>query len=57
VKVRNGAPPFIFLANGVPFGRSRFARSESYTPDGPGFVTISVIDGKGRSTRVTVFVE
>jgi penicillin-binding protein 1C len=57
VKVRNGAPPFTFLANGVPFGRSRFARSESYTPDGPGFVTISVIDGRGRSTRVTVFVE
>jgi penicillin-binding protein 1C len=57
VKVRNGAPPFTFLANGVPFGRSRFARSESYAPDGPGFVTISVIDGKGRATRVTVFVE
>jgi len=57
VKVRNGAPPFTFLANGVPFGRSRFARSESYTPDGPGFVTISVIDGRGRSARVTVFVE
>ncbi len=57
VKVRNGAAPFTFLANGVPIARSAFAREESWMPDGPGFVTIAVIDGKGRSDRVTVFVE
>ncbi len=57
IKVRNGAPPFTFFANGVPVGRSPFARDETWQPDGAGFVTLSVIDGAGRSDRVTVFVE
>jgi penicillin-binding protein 1C len=57
VKVRNGTPPFTFLANGAPFGHSAFARQESWTPDGPGFVTISVVDAKGRSDLVKVFLE
>lgn len=57
IKVRNGAPPFTFLANGLPIGRSAFAREEEWTPDGPGFVSLSVVDGEGRSDRVTVFLE
>ena len=57
IKVRNGTPPFTFLANGLPIGRSAFAREENWYPDGPGFVTISVIDGDGRADRVTVFLE
>jgi penicillin-binding protein 1C len=57
IKVRDGAPPFTFLANGLPIGRSDFAREETWVPDGPGFVTLSVIDADGRSDRVTVFLE
>jgi penicillin-binding protein 1C len=57
IKVRNGVGPFTFLANGKPIGRSAFERSESWTPDGPGYVTLSVIDAAGRSDRVTVFLE
>jgi penicillin-binding protein 1C len=57
IKVRDGAPPFTFLANGLPIGRSDFAREEMWVPDGPGFVTLSVIDSDGRSDRVTVFLE
>jgi penicillin-binding protein 1C len=57
IKVRNGSPPFTFLANGLPIARSDFAREESWLPDGPGFVTLAVIDGDGRSDRVTVFLE
>ena len=57
IKVRNGAPPFTFFANGVPVGRSPFSRDETWQPDGAGFVTLSVVDGSGRSDRVTVFVE
>ncbi|MGV8839797.1 MAG: penicillin-binding protein 1C [Bauldia sp.] len=57
IEVRNGAPPFTFLANGLPIGRAAFARSETWQPDGAGFVTLAVIDGQGRSSRVTVFVE
>ncbi|HEY8142460.1 MAG TPA: hypothetical protein VIG06_07305, partial [Kofleriaceae bacterium] len=57
IKVRNGAPPFTFFANGVPVGRSPFSRAEAWQPDGSGFVTLSVVDATGRSDRVTVFVE
>ncbi|WDR04213.1 penicillin-binding transpeptidase domain-containing protein [Devosia algicola] len=56
VKVRNGVPPFTFLANGAPFGHAEFARQESWTPDGPGYVTLSVIDSEGRGDAVTVFL-
>ncbi|MCB1487659.1 MAG: penicillin-binding protein 1C [Bauldia sp.] len=57
IKVRNGSPPFTFFANGTPVGRNPFDRSERWQPDGPGFVTLSVVDSSGRSDRVTVFVE
>jgi penicillin-binding protein 1C len=57
IKVRNGAPPFTFFVNGAPIGRQPFARSETWQPDGPGFVTVSVVDASGKSDRVTVFVE
>jgi len=56
VKVRNGAPPFTFFANGAPFGRAAFARQSTWDPDGPGYVTLSVVDAKGRSDAVTVFL-
>jgi len=57
VKIRNGSPPFTFLANGLPIGRSEFSREQYWFPDGPGFVTVSVIDAEGHSDRVTVFLE
>lgn len=57
IKIRNGKPPFTWFANGTPIAQTPFARSESYEPDGPGFVTLSVVDSAGRSDRVTVFVE
>jgi penicillin-binding protein 1C len=57
IKVRNGAPPFTFFVNGAPIARVPFARSETWQPDGPGFVTLSVVDADGKSDRVTVFVE
>ncbi|MEO8685357.1 MAG: penicillin-binding protein 1C, partial [Devosia sp.] len=57
VKVRNGVPPFTFFANGAPFGRSAFARQNAWNPDGPGYVTLSVVDSEGRSDDVTVFLD
>lgn len=56
VKVRNGVPPFTFFANGAPFGRPRFAREDIWQPDGPGTVTLSVVDAEGRGDSVTVFL-
>ncbi len=57
IKVRNGAPPFVWFVNGTPIGRSPFSRATSWMPDGPGFVTISVLDAQGKSDRITVFVQ
>ncbi len=57
IKVRNGAPPFTWFVNGSPIARTPFARSETWQPDGPGFVTLSVVDSDGKSDRVTVRVE
>ncbi len=57
IKVRNGAPPFTWFVNGLPVARTPFARSETWQPDGPGFVTLSVVDHDGKSDRVTVRVE
>ena len=57
IKVRNGAPPFTFYVNGAPIARDPFARSRTWMPDGPGFVTLSVVDRDGKSDRVTVKVE
>jgi len=56
VKVRNGMPPFTFFANGAPFEQSAFARQGAWTPDGPGFVNLSVVDAEGRSAAAKVFV-
>jgi penicillin-binding protein 1C len=57
MKIRNGVPPFTFFANGAPIGQSAFGRSETWMPDGPGYVTLSVVDSKGRSDRVKVFID
>ena len=57
VNVRNGAPPFNLFANGAPFEQSAFTRQGMWTPDGPGYVTVSVVDAKGRSDQVKVFLD
>ncbi|HTJ57534.1 MAG TPA: penicillin-binding protein 1C [Devosiaceae bacterium] len=57
IKVRNGVPPFTFFANGAPFDRSEFSRQGAWKPDGPGFVTLSIVDAEGRSDSVKVFVD
>lgn len=56
VKIRNGVAPFTFFANGAPFAQSNFARQNSWKPDGPGYVTLSVVDAEGRSDAVNVFL-
>jgi penicillin-binding protein 1C len=56
LKIRNGAPPFSYFADGAPIGRTAFAREQRWRPDGPGYVTLSVVDAAGRSDAVTVFL-
>lgn len=56
VKIRNGSPPFTFFADGAPIDHSAFARQSRFSPKGPGYVTLSVVDSKGRSDSVKVFL-
>ncbi|MBU1175105.1 MAG: penicillin-binding protein 1C [Alphaproteobacteria bacterium] len=56
VKVRNGVPPFTYFLDGDPVVRADFARQTSLSPEGPGFVTLSVVDADGQSDIVKVFL-
>ncbi|MFN4129023.1 MAG: penicillin-binding protein 1C [Paracoccaceae bacterium] len=54
VKVSGGTAPFTWLADGVPVVVQDRARSALLTLPGTGFVSLSVIDGTGRSARAKV---
>lgn len=54
LKVRNGVPPFQWLANGEPIAHAPYARSVHWQPPGPGFANVAVIDARGHSSRVSV---
>ena len=54
LKVEAGIPPFTWLADGLPVAVASFERQEIVQGLGPGFVTLSVIDGAGRSARAVV---
>lgn len=56
-KLRDGAPPFTFLANGTPVLTGARLREVALPTPGPGFVTLTVIDAKGRSDRVQLQLE
>jgi penicillin-binding protein 1C len=57
VKIRNGVPPFTIFADGAPVGRAAFSRQALLNPDGPGYVTLSVVDAEGRSDKVKIFLQ
>ncbi|MFC2966966.1 penicillin-binding protein 1C [Acidimangrovimonas pyrenivorans] len=54
VRVRNGVPPFTWLADGKPVVIGSRDRQDVVKLAAPGFVTLSVIDAKGRAARATV---
>lgn len=54
IKMRNGEPPFTWIANGVPFEIGAFDRHAQFTANGQGRLEISVIDAQGRSDSVAV---
>lgn len=57
LKLQGGRAPFRWLANGRPLDGLTRRRTASWTPDGAGFSTLTVIDAAGRATSVKVFVE
>jgi len=54
VKVRDGKPPFTWLANGVPILTGVRRREADLPGISMGFSQVSVIDAKGRAARVSV---
>jgi len=54
VKLRGGVAPFTLLADGRPVLAGMHQREFSIPNPGPGFSTLVVVDGKGRSDRVSV---
>lgn len=54
VKLRDGTPPFTWLANGTPVLTGQHRRETALPGLGTGFSQLSVIDAQGRSARVTV---
>ncbi len=56
VRVRGGAAPFTWLADGVPLAVAQRGREAMLTLPGAGFVILSVIDATGQSARAAVRV-
>jgi len=57
VKVRQGRPPFTWLADGMPVLTRSFDRAAMLDGLGPGFVNVSVVDSEGRSARSRVLLD
>jgi penicillin-binding protein 1C len=57
VKLRDGVPPFTWLADGTPLVVGTHRREAALEGLGKGHVTLSVIDAAGRADRVRVVLE
>jgi len=51
-RVERGRAPFTWFADGAPVVRATHEREARLDLEGPGFVTLSVVDAEGRSARV-----
>lgn len=51
-RVERGQAPFTWFANGAPLVLGSYERETRLALDGPGFVTLSVVDAAGRAARV-----
>jgi len=54
LEAAGGQRPYTWLVNGAPAGRSGTGGAVMWTPDGPGFQDVSVIDAGGAAARVRV---
>ncbi|MCP3880910.1 MAG: penicillin-binding protein 1C [Sulfitobacter sp.] len=57
LKAAGGVLPLTWFANGRPVNISSRRRIGQWTPDGPGFSTLTVIDALGQAARVEVYLE
>ncbi|TVR44722.1 MAG: penicillin-binding protein 1C [Rhodobacteraceae bacterium] len=54
VRVERGQAPFTWFANGAPVLRQSHERETMLELDGPGFVSLAVVDATGQAARVQV---
>ena len=54
LRVQGGTAPFTWLLDGTPVAIAERRPETLIAPPGPGFVTLSVIDADGRSSRVRI---
>ena len=54
LKISGGVPPLTVLINGLPLGNVSGARTVFFTPDGPGFARLTVMDARGQVDSITV---
>ncbi|GAB0148621.1 penicillin-binding protein 1C [Marichromatium sp. PS1] len=57
LRVHEGRAPFQWFADGVPIGRAPVARTLDWWPREPGYVDLAVVDARGESDRVRVWLE
>lgn len=57
VKVRDGKPPFTWLANGTPILTGVYQRETALPGISEGFSRLTVIDAGGRASRVNIEIE
>ena len=54
LKVTGGTGPLTVLVNGLPLEIAPGRRTLFFEPDGPGFVRLTVMDGRGATDSVVV---
>jgi len=57
LKIAGGVAPLTVLVNGVPLADAGPRRTLSFSPDGPGFVRLTVMDARGVTDSVVVRVQ
>jgi len=54
LKITGGVQPLTVLVNGAPLAAAPAKRTLFYTPDGPGFLRLTVVDARGKADSVVV---
>jgi penicillin-binding protein 1C len=57
LKVTGGVEPLILLVNGVPVATETSRRPLLFTPDGPGFVRVTVMDASGAAESILLRIQ
>ncbi len=57
MKISGGAQPLTVLVNGIPLAAATDKRTVFFSPDGPGFVRLTVMDARGAADSVVVRIQ